>query len=103
MIRLSPVYIERKLKMDIFPATPPNPVRKRRVTDTNFNYRDLVNKLADEPNTWFRVQQLTVAGTTIGQKQASIAQAARRRGYTVQTSAQDGMLYARIVTEAVSQ
>jgi hypothetical protein len=84
--------------MNFVAATPPRPVRKRRVIDVNLSYAALMSTMAAQRDTWFLVDGNVVAGASNWKKQNSLSQAARRRGYHIQTSVQDGVLYARIVT-----
>lgn len=85
--------------MKIVAAVPPRPVRKRRVARTNLSYNGLMSDMAAQQDTWFRVPGDDVAGATNWKKQNSLSQAARRRGYRIETSIQDDVLYARIVTD----
>ena len=83
-----------------FPCTPPNRVPGPLPNRTKRSYASLIEILLSRPGLWFQINPEALSGATLRNKRQSLTSAARLRNLTIQTSVQDGSIYARIVVHA---
>jgi hypothetical protein len=80
--------------MQIIQATPPKEPTRKRVTHRR-SYHELFDTLRRNEGVWMAINPRDVAGETSGEKQTMLHVAAKVRKITIETTAQDGMIYIR--------
>jgi hypothetical protein len=78
---------------------PPVAIPMRPPTTTR-SYRGLFATFALHPGEWFAVLPEGITGQSLSDKRRNLLFAARVRGLRLQTSIQDGQLFAKLVVDA---